>query len=239
MDFNFTKSPFGVPDDITRAKDIRELLSTSMGLQKSLRVSNACSKINLILHRCLTAMGIQSRIVYGILDAQHHGGIKLAHVWLDVQGHVVDNTFVEDFSSEQLFLLKTKAMFVEKNPEEENDLYLGDEVTENLGVGDHVIKAFRWDLQNPEKALAIMQNKIQLKSYFQKIKAYVSLKFSVSVNEPSTQTTSQCWECGKKSSHNVLKKCSRCKVAVYCSKDCQKRDWMNIHKELCLSPDTY
>ncbi|XP_062576684.1 uncharacterized protein LOC134238584 [Saccostrea cucullata] len=236
MEFDFTKSPFGVPDDVARAKAIRGLLSTSMGLQKSLRVSNACSKINLILHRCLTAMDIQSRIVYGILDA---GEIKLAHVWLEVQGHVVDNTFVEDIPSEQLILLKSKSKYVEKNPEEESGLYLGDEVTKKHGIDDHIIKLFKWDLQNPEKSLVVMQNKVQLKSYFQKIKVFVNLKFSVSVEEPSSTTRSQCWECGKESSQTKFKKCSQCKVAVYCSRDCQKKDWKKIHKVLCLPPGMY
>jgi len=40
----------------------------------------------------------------------------------------------------------------------------------------------------------------------------------------------QCFICGE--NNLPLKKCSRCRIAVYCSVECQKKDWM-WHKLNC------
>jgi len=46
----------------------------------------------------------------------------------------------------------------------------------------------------------------------------------------------RCWHC-KKSAHEAelgrLLKCGRCRVAMYCSKKCQKDDWKTGHKKKC------
>ena len=47
-------------------------------------------------------------------------------------------------------------------------------------------------------------------------------------------------ECRKKSNEDdeavrpEFKKCSRCKLAPYCSQDCQRSDW-NSHKKICVT----
>ena len=44
-----------------------------------------------------------------------------------------------------------------------------------------------------------------------------------------------CRNCGKESQHiNRVLKCGGCKLAVYCSKECQKADWKK-HKPFCKS----
>ncbi|XP_071085093.1 uncharacterized protein [Haliotis cracherodii] len=54
-------------------------------------------------------------------------------------------------------------------------------------------------------------------------------EFSPDIPEPQ-----MCGKCGK---HGVrLKTCSRCKTALYCSRDCQKKDWQR-HKKTCRIPD--
>src|ERR1700722_7642393 len=39
---------------------------------------------------------------------------------------------------------------------------------------------------------------------------------------------SRCWFCFR--SHCRLLRCSRCRIVLYCSKDCQKKDWITHHK---------
>ena len=41
----------------------------------------------------------------------------------------------------------------------------------------------------------------------------------------------QCWECGNDSVQ--VSKCSRCKAARYCSKECQTKSWKGGHREAC------
>ena len=41
----------------------------------------------------------------------------------------------------------------------------------------------------------------------------------------------QCWECGKVFPN--VSKCSLCKAARYCSKDCQSQSWRTGHKHAC------
>jgi len=43
--------------------------------------------------------------------------------------------------------------------------------------------------------------------------------------------SNKCDSCGKEHSTN-LKKCSRCKIVVYCNRDCQRRHWPQ-HKGIC------
>ncbi len=58
----------------------------------------------------------------------------------------------------------------------------------------------------------------------------------------------KCWCCGKENTSSTspaygasstvasvdgLKKCAACKMALYCSKDCQKKDWKEGHKRSC------
>ena len=47
----------------------------------------------------------------------------------------------------------------------------------------------------------------------------------------AVQKQKGCFACGK--SCVSLNKCSRCKVAIYCDKRCQKADWKTTHKEHC------
>jgi MYND finger len=44
------------------------------------------------------------------------------------------------------------------------------------------------------------------------------------------QASMGCFECGAK---NAEKRCSRCQIAIYCSKTCQKSDWKKNHKVCC------
>ena len=53
------------------------------------------------------------------------------------------------------------------------------------------------------------------------------------------QCEGSCWGCGNKPGDaRELKKCGACKVATYCNKDCQVKDWKERHKKWCKAlPD--
>jgi len=55
------------------------------------------------------------------------------------------------------------------------------------------------------------------------------------INEPSHQKQDCCNVCSarKSSDGKPLQKCAGCKVTLYCSSACQKKDWKKGHKQLC------
>ena len=44
-----------------------------------------------------------------------------------------------------------------------------------------------------------------------------------------------CGACAVQIPHNRAKRCSQCRAAYYCSRECQKRDWRS-HKPQCKTP---
>lgn len=52
--------------------------------------------------------------------------------------------------------------------------------------------------------------------------------------EESSQEMGHCMCCGKEACEDVvLMKCSACKAVVYCSSECQRKDWKTGHKQKC------
>lgn len=52
--------------------------------------------------------------------------------------------------------------------------------------------------------------------------------------ESSSYEMSHCSCCGQVASEDViLMKCSACKAVVYCTLECQKKDWKAGHKQRC------
>ncbi|KAK4171415.1 hypothetical protein QBC36DRAFT_339990 [Triangularia setosa] len=47
---------------------------------------------------------------------------------------------------------------------------------------------------------------------------------------------SSCTTCNKSASEVPLKRCAKCQITEYCSRDCQKQDW-KTHKKTCGKPD--
>lgn len=54
-----------------------------------------------------------------------------------------------------------------------------------------------------------------------------------------TNNFSQCNFCHTKLSEDLIKKCSRCKIAIYCGTECQKSDWTAVHKTECIAKEPY
>lgn len=236
---NFAEFPFGVPQTVKNAEKINDILKTSFHMQGTLRVTNACAIVNLVLNRCLEAVGVKATLVYGVhqpngvIDPE---GIHLPHVWLNIEGNIVDNTSVEDIP--QPIFIKTKRFgkYTQKSVQDTDSLYMGDHVTKQHGIVDHDVSQFEWLLSNSNKALALSRNKNQLDQYFRLMIQYVFSKFKEEVNDISESVFNNCWNCNK--SDPSLKVCSACKVSKYCSRICQKKDRKN-HKTVCLPPNSY
>ena len=230
VSINYTERPFGVPSSVKDSSKINKIFEESFNYQKKFSVSNSCGFVNVILKHCFEAAGIDINVVYGTMEIM---GFRHPHVWLEMQGHIVDNTYVEDIPDEMFIQIKKSTVY-SPTVDESTELFLGDQFTNALGIPSHSITGFKWFLQNQNKVLVMYKNRICLTRYYQSLVKMMKDKFGVVVPDvPNTK----CWSCGKE--EEEIKKCSKCKFAKYCSRECQRSDWKQIHKELCLPPNTY
>ena len=227
---DFHSFPFGLPSSAPDAEKVWWFAKTGFGLQQNIGVSNACGFVNVILQRCLNAVGIEAQLIYGTVDIS---GMKMPHAWLEVGGHIIDNTYCEDIPLDIFASMKQKAKY-SGSIADKSEMYLGDHVTKRAGIDDHDVNHFQWMFQNPDKALSIMQNKKQLFIYYHGMCASVRARYKKELPEI---TNTKCWGCDR--DNEGFKSCAKCKVAIYCSKKCQLKDWKAVHKSICLPPKSY
>ena len=116
--------------------------------------------------------------------------------------------------------------------EGDKKLFLGDRDTYAMGIHNHSIIVFKYLLQNQNKGLIMCKNKTSLRLYYQSMVRMMKENYNIVVPVVPNE---ECWACGVKGAE--LKKCTRCKFALYCDKKCQKNDWKRVHKEVCLPPN--
>ena len=131
-----------------------------------------------------------------------------------------------------------ESKYVEIDPAQDSRVYLGGDETV---AQQHFFAVTQWDVDNPIRALAILQNAGQLRLLYQSLKSIILLDKQVISKEILSSNinelpgiSDQCWKCGSK---GEMKKCARCKVSCYCSRVCQKADWKGLHKEMCILPN--
>ena len=223
---DFYSFPFGIPVQSPHSTKLAWILEKSLNIQAKHMVSNACLQVSIFLQRWIKAIGINSQMIYGI----HHYDMNIPHVWLEVDGYIVDNTYLKDAEMDDFILMKKGGKY-KRWHEVEGDLFLGDEYTRSLRIPDHNVSFFKWGFSNVEKLLAMSYNSDPLSQYFRELESEIELEYEVYVPEITNRS---CWHCGKNG--DGLKKCTRCKVALYCGRNCQRQDWRAIHKQVCIPP---
>ena len=69
----------------------------------------------------------------------------------------------------------------------------------------------------------------RLNLYDINMRKFIALKYGLQIPSLTQKWSKLCWHCF--ASKEELKKCTKCLVAQYCGKDCQRNDW-KIHKVL-------
>jgi MYND finger len=54
-----------------------------------------------------------------------------------------------------------------------------------------------------------------------------------SLHHSLDDSSRRCFQCGKQPAGEQLKRCGRCKLSFYCSKECHAAHWKDTHKRLC------
>ena len=64
--------------------------------------------------------------------------------------------------------------------------------------------------------------------YDTEMRKFIKQKYGVEIESLAKKWSKLCWNCF--AAVENLKKCSKCRIARYCGKDCQAQDWKKVHK---------
>ena len=176
------------------------------------------------------------------------------HVWLDIGDCPIDNTHValppeaSEMHLEYFYKAKKANYYLKTDPISTHlKLYLGSD--EALNTTRHNLKVFRTFITNDtddqkliEKYLVFALECIGLnpsvKMYDLRMRNYLKNQFQIEVQDLVEKWAKKCWTCCREDITEELLKCTECKLAKYCGKQCQKSDWKAhklLHKELELT----
>ena len=95
--------------------------------------------------------------------------MKVPHVWLEIGGNIIDNTYNEDIPEDILMDLKVTGAYREEDLNEVN-FFKGDNDTAFCNIPDHNVVQFKHGLMYPDKFLILLKKYEHLWDY------YISMK---------------------------------------------------------------
>ncbi len=249
---------------LSKSMEIQSSKITGSDDFDSFIISNSCLAVSGLLRYYFVNSGLlqakEVTLTFGVLlwDDQAREGPDdydgTPQVWLDVKGCPIDNTHVSlPLESEELieyfYKAKKSNQYVKEDPlKSRHKLYLGS--PEAMETTKHNLKVYRTfiseDLKNGEGvekylvfALECIGLNPSVKMYDLLMRKYLKDEHGFQVDDLVDKWSSRCWSCSlNKSEEKELKKCTECKMAKYCGKECQKSDWKAhklLHKELELT----
>lgn len=256
--------PFSLPvteSNQQKAGEINDLLKFSLGQQIDDDVSDSAGFVVVLMHRCLDAICVDNQINYG---RRHINGESSPHMWLNIDGNVIDNTYsMELYGLSAEYLCKNTPECYEicefSYPESQNIQHENDTDENTAAVTEIIGSRFNFCSKEPDRTLALGLNKEQLFNYYFAMIRYIYDTHGVSIIGIDPKIRFMCWHCerypesGRKfltdvvglsnvNKTNTLSKitwkfqqCGQCMVANYCSLRCQREDWINNHNITCLS----
>ena len=64
--------------------------------------------------------------------------------------------------------------------------------------------------------------------YDTEMRKFIKEKYGIQIENLAKKWSRLCWNCFAEVEN--LKRCSKCRIARYCGKDCQVQDWKKVHK---------
>ncbi|KAK4209280.1 cytochrome P450 [Rhypophila decipiens] len=95
------------------------------------------------------------------------------------------------------------------------------------GCGADVLPMGFYTMVNPMR-----QHSSSFHIFLHETSTFLNIIHNTTSPTQNKNTMSSCTACGKSPPEVSLKKCAKCNVTPYCSRDCQKDDW-KAHKKLC------
>ena len=127
----------------------------------------------------------------------------------------------------------------------------GEEVQVNFHLEDFPCPIFPWFSVQPGNTMMILyaQSKVFLDmNHGVRLESSTSVmvfptnvgnvnEAMLSLSNSKSAATRSCFQCSAKTATNgeKLKQCAQCHVALYCSRECQVKNWAKCHRKLCSS----
>ena len=235
----YSKIPTSLlPESEKNAQMINEILIKSWEIQGSkwpnsrtvLVPNNTGQLIHGLLMHYFKSLNIADNVrrVTGVLDGTYEQHRKtIAHSFLKVGDHIIENAFDEEKiivlkeSPELSFKIISNAKYYDVDP----------------ANPEYAVKPSELGLEN-ERLVCDRDEKVEqlflwcfsdCTFYDVLMRKFIKEKYGVEIENLADKWIKLCWNCF--SAAEELKKCSKCRIARYCGKNCQAQDW-KIHKVL-------
>jgi len=260
-DVNENALPFAVPKSEKDHEKINALLKFCKEQQKEFDITNRPGFVEVILQRCLKAIGVKSSIVYGWRDIC--GPSSFVHIWLKINQHHVDNTYWGCQSSFHYLIRNYPSCYTPVESFETTP------APHSKGKECEYVKKRRikFFIKYPDHGLALCLNREKAYNFYFSMIRYMFEQHEVSVQGVDPKVRYHCWNCFKfpKAGLSYLShiieeeseketrgddfstmtgavtwkypQCSVCLVANYCSRKCQEEDFSQGHDIYCLPKD--
>lgn len=244
----FSNPPFVYAGSGALEEKINEILKFSLQQQRDDEISDSNGFVTIVLHRCFTAIGIETRIVYG----ERRVDMKKSwpHVWLRIKDFIIDNSNINNLEESNILYMQTNIEECYK----ECELDTNSQQSSRLLNVKQQIKLF---VQESDMALALSLNHEHYYNYYFAMIRHMYDEYKVSMIGIDPNVRYICWGCRKYPRQGVgfvsdiLKEdvpleetnhmtswrflnCSRCMVASFCSHKCQNENWKEAHRFTCL-----
>jgi len=245
-DFMYSKLPTSLlPKTVKNAEIINAVLAKSWEVQGSRcpeilgsepLMSMNCMRIHTYLMYYFKTMNVADNMerIVGSISGGKAGAI--VHSFLKIGNHIVDNTF--DESNMKNWNNIPKEMFKACLASKYND---GDPADPKFGVLRHSSEIglenerllFGNDDKSEQMSLLIAADAQNVSfdktlMYDTEMRKFIKEEYGIEIENLAKKWSRLCWNCFAEVED--LKKCTKCRTARYCGKDCQVQDWKKVHK---------
>jgi len=246
------KPPWNVSRSNSQAEVINRILNHSVILQSStiptadyvnfhhFILSNCCNNITFLLKHYFDHLSITNvNVVCGGLEPPSDDEKAIMHVFLDIDDEIIDNTYIhiDNHKSSQENLNRFFDIFpsfktVDKyNKVAPSRTMLNFYQDAKSGIEFQYTELSCSNNLNMRKALVssmITRPGTGFVVYDKLMRHFIKKELNVVIPSVSEIMKNICWSCGGESDN--MKSCKDCKVAKYCNRDCQLKDWSEMHK---------
>ena len=242
--------PWCLPDADEKSEIVNKILELSFMVQSStiprsrkkdfhrFILSNCCMNVSVLMKYYLSWFDIACDVHCG---AFRYGGGQggIVHVFNDINGDVIDNTFVD--MSKKLAKQNITDFFgycrgvkqldrYSKIPPSETILDLYQNAESDVEF-QFLELSCRTELNMKKATASAMMTEVfgvAVLVYDKLMRYFIKEEFDMDIPSLVDQMKLVCWNCGEEKPNLLL--CAQCKHAKYCSKDCQLSDWKSGHQ---------